>query len=153
MLDIIGQPVPYFIHLLFSQLGQLPSDQRQPLTDAVLDRVYRERVIGPTCKHYFNYYQSRLRQYGNIETAARRVLRTIVEAPRGRASRSELYGVYRKARRSGVSEDQFSEMMADLECDWYVTLDPDTNEYYFRINIMRDWWRRWYGGTAPEKKA
>jgi hypothetical protein len=34
--------------------------------------------------------------------------------------------------------------MADLECDWYVSLDPSTNEYYFLIDIVKDWWNRFY---------
>ena len=44
--------------------------------------------------------------------------------------------------------------MADLECDWYVAFDPDTNEYHFRINIIRDWWHRWYGSPdSPKPKG
>jgi hypothetical protein len=34
--------------------------------------------------------------------------------------------------------------MADLESDWYVVLDPPTNEYYFLLSTMKDWWKRYY---------
>ena len=43
------------------------------------------------------------------------------------------------------------ELMADLECDWYLVLDTRTNEYHFMLILMRDWWRRWYG--SPRRKA
>jgi len=25
---------------------------------------------------------------------------------------------------------------------------PDTNEYYFRLKVMQDWWRRWYPSAS-----
>jgi hypothetical protein len=42
--------------------------------------------------------------------------------------------------------------MADLEYDWYLRLDPDTNEYFFRLKVMRDWWRRWYPPVGSKQK-
>jgi len=59
VLALIGPAVPYFIHLLFSQLALLPPAQRQPLTVDALQRVYRGRILGPTCKHYFEHYRQR----------------------------------------------------------------------------------------------
>ncbi len=53
----------------------------------------------------------------------------------------------------GASEQGFDDLMADLEYDWYLRLDPDTNEFYFRLKIMQDWWRRWYPPSAAETKA
>lgn len=146
LLARIGPAVPYFIHLLFSQLAQLPAGQRKPLTAEVLDEVYTRRVLGPTCKHYFDYYRTRLRRYGDAgERSAIAMLRSVAEAPHGRASASALYDVYRKTRKRGASEQEFDELVADLECDWYLALDVRTNEYYFLVEVMRDWWLRWYG--------
>jgi hypothetical protein len=39
---------------------------------------------------------------------------------------------------------EFDEIMADLETDWYVLVDPRTNEYAFLLNVMKDWWLRFY---------
>ncbi len=148
VLQLIGPPVPYFIHMLFSQLGQLPSAERQPLTLATLDEVYRNRVLGPTCKHYFDHYRERLKRYGKAgEKSAVAVLSTV--AAEGRVSESVLYDVYRKARGRGASALGFGELLADLECDWYLVLDPYTNEFYFMVEVIRDWWRRWY--RAPKR--
>lgn len=146
LLSLIGPPVPYFIHVLFSQLGQLPSDQRQPLTGDALETTYRQRVLGPTCKHYFDHYQTRLARYGkDVERAAVAVLGAIAEAPLERVGATALYEIYRRARGRKADEWEFDELMADLECDWYVVLDPTTNEYHFMLSVMRDWWRRWHG--------
>jgi len=151
LLDLIGPPVPYFIHLFFSQLALLPPDERQPLTVGVLERVYRERILGPTCRHYFEHYRQRLKRYGpSLERAAINVLRSVAESPYGRSSWSELFDVYQKARKR-ASELLFAEMMADLQCDWYLVLDPHTNEYRFMLEVMRQWWRRWFGKPKSPK--
>jgi uncharacterized protein len=151
MFELIGAPVPYFIHIFFSQLGQMPAAQRTGLTPEQLERIYRERVLGPTCRHYFDHYQSRLKRYGkNGAKAAFAILRAV--AGQGRISRPALYDIYRKARGKGAGEQEFDELMADLEYDWYLRLDPDTNEFYFRLKVMQDWWRRWYPAAAAKAK-
>jgi hypothetical protein len=110
--------------------------------------MYRNQVLGPTCKHYFDHYRDRLARYSKpLERGALAVLRSVADAPAGRVSASALFDLYRKARGRGASEVEFDELLADLECDWYLRLDPQTNEYYFMVNVMRDWWQRWYGSA------
>jgi hypothetical protein len=146
LLALIGPPVPYFIHLLFSQLGQLPLHQREQLTHDALEATYRERVLGPACKRYFDHYEAQLARYGKpVERAAVAVLSAIAEAPLERVGAAALYETYRRARGRGADEREFDELLADLECDWYVVLDRTTNEYHFMLSVMRDWWRRWHG--------
>lgn len=149
LLGLIGPHVPYFIHLFFSQLGQLPLAKRRCLTQTALEEVYRQRVLGPTCKHYFDHYRERLARYGKRrERRALAVLQAV--ASRETVSESALYDIYLKPSKVGASERGFNELMADLQCEWYLVLNPRTNEYYFMVNVMRDWWRRWYG--PPKKK-
>ena len=149
MLELIGAPVPYFIHVFFSQLGQLTPPERAGLAPACLDRVYADRVLGPTCRNYFDHYSTRLKRYGaSGQKAAQAILRSV--AGRGRISRPALFDIYRKAHGRGASEQGFDEVVADLEYDWYLRLDPDTNEFYFRLKIMQDWWRRWYPPSPPK---
>jgi uncharacterized protein len=150
LFELIGAPVPYFIHIFMSQVAQLPQTQRTELTVRDLERVYKDRVLGPTCRHYFNHYSSRLQRYGRtVEKAALAVLRAV--AGHGRISRPALYDIYRKARGKAASDQSFDELLADLEYDWYLRLDTDTNEFHFRLKVMQDWWRRWY--PAPSGKA
>ncbi len=152
LLQLIGAPVPYFIHMFFAQLGQLPTAARQAITPDNLERLYAERLLGPTCRHYFNHYSTRLKRYGTAgEKAAQAILRSV--AGRDRISRPALFDVYRKAHGRGASEQGFDDIMADLEYDWYLRLDPDTNEFHFRLKIMADWWRRWYPLAPPKSRA
>ncbi len=150
LFELIGAPVPYFIHIFMSQIAQLPLTQRTDFTIADLERIYKNRILGPTCRHYFDHYSSRLRRYGKTgEKAALAVLRAV--ASHERISRPALFDIYRKARGKAASDQAFDELMADLEYDWYLRLDTDTNEFHFRLKVMQDWWRRWY--PAPGAKA
>ena len=81
------------------------------------------------------------------------MLRAVAESTHGRASASSLYDVYRKARKRGAHEQEFDELIADLECDWYLALDVRTNEYFFQVDVMRDWWLRWYGARRRGRDA
>lgn len=145
LFGLLGATVPYFIHLFFSEVGQLPAEARSQLTAADLERVYRQRLIGPACKQYFAHFSARLRRHGKSgEKAAMAVLRAVAGAPNGRLSRSELYAVYRKARGRSASDLEFDELLGDLEHDWYLVLDPTTNEYHFMLKVIQDWWQRWY---------
>jgi len=150
LFELIGAHVPYFIHIFVSQIAQFPLAQRKVLTVVDLERIYKDRVLGPTCRHYFNHYSSRLQRYGKTgEKAALAVLRAV--ASHGRISRPVLFDIYRKARGKTASDQAFDELMADLECDWYLCLDTGTNEFHFRLKVMQDWWRRWY--PTPGAKA
>ena len=81
--ELIGAPVPYFVHVFFSQLGQLPRSERTTLRPADFDRLYAERVLGPTCRNYFDHYSTRLKRYGTGgQKAAQAILRSV--AGRGR---------------------------------------------------------------------
>lgn len=145
LFELIGPPVPYFIHLFFSQLAQLPAGARETLSATDLSGVYQRQILGPTCKSYFDHYSTRLKRAGKtVEKCSIAILRVIAGEETGRVSRSELFGVYRKARGRGAGDVEFDELLADLEHDWYVVLDPMTNEYHFMLKLMQDWWRRWY---------
>jgi hypothetical protein len=152
LFELIGAPVPYFIHIFFAQLGLLPPATRAKLTMDELQKIYRDRVLGPTCRNYFDHYSTRLKRYRKTgEKAALAILRAV--AGQQKISRPALYDIYRKARGRGASDQEFDELMAGLEYDWYLRLDPDTNEFYFRLKIMADWWRRWYPPAALRAKS
>jgi hypothetical protein len=70
-----------------------------------------------------------------------------------RISRLALYDIYAKVRGKGANEQEFDELMADLEYEWYLSLNPDTNEFLFRLKVMQDWWHRWYPTMATKPAA
>lgn len=148
LISLLGVPVPYFVHVFFAQLGQLPAASRQQLTVADLQRTYRERLLGPTCREYFQHYSARLKRHSKlVEKSATAMLRAVAGAVGGRISSSALYDIYRKARGRSATDLEFDELLGDLEHDWYLVLDPNTNEYSFKLKTMQDWWQRWYPST------
>ena len=80
------------------------------------------------------------------------ILQEVANSPARRVSNSVLFDVYRKARKSGESSFEFDDIMADLETDCYVVLDPRTNEFGFLLTVMRDWWKRYYRTVVPKSK-
>jgi hypothetical protein len=54
------------------------------LTADEVQDVYRRRVLGPTCRAYFDYYRQRLKRYGEPgERAALAILQEVANAPTG----------------------------------------------------------------------
>jgi hypothetical protein len=152
LIRLIGSPVPYFIHIFFSELAQVARPGNGQITERQLEAVYKQRVLGPTCRHYFNHYSNRLNRYGKAgEKAAVAILRAV--AGQERISRLALYDIYAKVRGKGANEQEFDELMADLEYEWYLSLNPDTNEFLFRLKVMQDWWHRWYPTMATKPAA
>jgi uncharacterized protein len=141
--ELVTPPVPYFLQLFVSQIKLEEKLKDRELGREDVTEVYSRRVLGPTCRAYFDYYRQRLKRYGEKgQRAALTVLQEVAHAPTGRVSDSALYDVYRRARGKGASSFEFSEIMADLESDWYLLLDPKTNEYAFLLQVMCDWWKR-----------
>ncbi|HJQ58325.1 MAG TPA: hypothetical protein VJ890_15565, partial [Vineibacter sp.] len=141
LLDLVGQPVPYFIQMLFSQLQQAWPKGKSPMTSADVDRVYRDRVQGRACQQYFAHYRTRLKRWADLEPVANQILAKIAhtDAP---VPEEHLRSFYDGMRGSAGINDQFDRLMADLECDWYLKQTDDG--YVFDMPIMRDWWRRWH---------
>jgi hypothetical protein len=153
LFELVSPPVPYFLALFVSQIALEEKLKDKELSPDNVRDVYQRRVLGPTCRAYFDYYQQRLKRYGEPgRRAALAVLQEVANAPSGRVSDSVLYDVYRKARKRGADSFEFSEIMADLESDWYIQLDLKTNEYGFLLNVMRDWWKRFYRAVDEKRK-
>jgi hypothetical protein len=151
--ELIGPPVPYFIHLLVSQIMLETDLTGKALSPEDVKNVYHKRLLGPTCRSYFEFYRQRLKNYGGpAERAAVAVLQKIAATPTGRVAESQLFETYKKTRKKGRSDMEFREIMADLECDWYISLDTKTNEYFFLMEIMKAWWNRFYRSIYKPKK-
>jgi hypothetical protein len=151
--ELVSPPIPYFLHLLVSQLILEEKLRNREVSPQDIDDVYQRRLLGPTCRSYFEHYRQRLRRYGaSGERAAMAILQEVAQAPAARVSQSGLYDTYRRTRGKGASGLEFDEIMADLENDWYVVLDPPTNEYYYLLSTMKDWWKRYYRTFRAKKR-
>jgi AAA+ ATPase superfamily predicted ATPase len=156
MVEIIGTTVPYFLQIIFSEIAKAYKLDGEKPSPKIIDRIYREKVLGVDCKTYFDHYYTRLREYyrPHEEKAARRILRELAVA--GSMSRDVCFQFYRHEakplhkttdRQRSELED-FNVLMSDLESDFYIAFDFETKQYGFSCKLLRDWWLRHYGMEA-----
>ncbi len=138
ILDLIGSSVPYFIQLLISEIKRYHG---RDFTPELVEKIYNERILGPTCRFYFEYYEDRLKEYGSINEKGAKVIITELSKA-GTLTRDELYNIFVLATKSDDSS-KFDDLMSDLEMDFYIKLNSD-NKYVFLSKILSDWWLRWH---------
>lgn len=139
ILNLIGSPVPYFIQLLISETKRAHGGN---LTLEKIEKIYNERILGPTCRYYFDYYEDRLKEYGSInENGAKAIITELSKA--GKLTKSELFDIFMLATKSEDSS-KFDDLMNDLEMDFYIKFDAGNNNYSFLSKILSDWWLRWH---------
>lgn len=149
LLTRIGQPVPYFIQLFFAQAEQARGKIGAVLTTTAIDSVFKSHVLGRPCKTYFDQYRRRLKRYpAEVEAAVIAILAIIAMSPSPVAFEA-LYAIYRSHVGASAGRADFADLLAELECDWYLQGDPETGTYSFYMSVMQDWWCRWYGPAAP----
>lgn len=142
ILNLIGSPVPYFIQLLISETKRYNDGN---LTPEIIEDIYNERILGPTCRFYFEYYEDRLKEYDSISEKGAKVIITELSKA-GSLTKNELYDIFVLATKSGESS-KFDELMNDLEMDFYIKFDAK-NKYLFLSKILSDWWLRWHPSST-----
>lgn len=141
MLELIGSPVPYFIQLLISEIIRYHDGE---LTLEIVEKIYNERILGPTCRFYFEYYEDRLKDYGSINEKGAKVIITELSKA-GKLTRHELFDIFVLATNTNESSN-FDSLMNDLEMDFYIKLETDN--YSFISKILADWWLRWHPSSS-----
>jgi hypothetical protein len=145
LMATIGPPVPHFIQILIKEsLYEMNRRNRKTLSDDIISKAYKERVLGPTSRTYFQHYYSRLREYydSEIERIAKRLLLEI--AKQGEVEKSILFKLFNQESKGKYNADGFSYLMTDLENDFYISYKKENDSYYFTLKILRDWWLRYY---------
>lgn len=126
VVETVGAGVPFFLQVVISELLL----ERRPVLPAV-ERVYRERVLGPTNRARFSHFGTRLRSYGTDEHAARKVLAAIAQRPQ---STAELHALL------AGDHSLPSKVLTRLEGDYYLVRDSD--RWQFQSRLLGDWWPR-----------
>lgn len=150
-MDTIGAPVPYFIQILLSEsLYETKRAKRKTPTSEIIEKAYKERLLGPTNRTYFQHYYTRLKEYydSEIEAIAKRLLIEI--AKMGEVKKSELLKLFKMESKGRYTTDDFSYLMTDLENDFYVSYGIESDSYYFATKVLRDWWLRYYDMVEVE---
>lgn len=144
ILQVIGEGVPYFIQILFSEIVKAQAQSPTQLTPGLIEKIYRDKVLGVDCKSYFDHYFGRLHGYylPHQEKALKRILRELAVV--SDLTQDAAYQLY-KGEVSQPSHEEFSRLMTDLENDFYVGFDSRGRKYSFACKVLRDWWLRHYG--------
>ena len=145
MLKVIGEPIPYFIQVIFSEVAKAKSQNDEKITPNQVEKIYRDKVLGVDCKTYFDHYYGRLHAYYDPaeEKAAKRILRELALSEK--LTRDICYQLYKKEIGNDTDVDKFNRMMTNLENDFYVQFDAEKRVFCFASKLLRDWWLRHYG--------
>ena len=145
MLSLVGTHVPYFLQVLFSEAAKCHKQDGESITPKIIERIYRDKVLGVDCKTYFDHYYGRLRAY--YQPGEERAIKTLLRelATKVSLQRDVCFQVYKQASGTPATQDRFSHLMTNLENDFYVRFDADASSYEFSCKILRDWWLRHYG--------
>ena len=128
--------IPFFLQLLIQECGAESRRQARAITVIDVEEVFHGRVRGPNNRARFSHYQSRLKEhYGELEDAARLVLRELVHHQT--RSLAELTTAFR-----AVDEDasRLDPVLALLESDYYIERERD--HVWFANGFLRQWWQR-----------
>ena len=144
MLNLLGTLVPYFLQVLFSEVRKAYVQDEEAITPEKIERIYRDKVLGVDCKTYFDHYYGRLRDYylPHEEKAIKMLLREL--AVTNNLKRDTVYHLYRTERGEQADIEEFNTMMTNLENDFYIRFDGETQRYEFSCKLLRDWWLRHY---------
>ncbi|MDH5186597.1 MAG: hypothetical protein OEZ20_06820 [candidate division WOR-3 bacterium] len=145
ILEVIECPIPYFVQILIREcLNEMVRQKKSELSEAIIDKAYKEGVLAAYNRTYFDHYYERLQKYYGEEKAllAKNLLTMI--ARRGIVSKTELFKVYDIATQGTGTEDTFSDLLTELENDFYVVLNMENNTYRFATKVLRDWWLRFH---------
>jgi len=144
ILNHVGAAIPYFIQVFVTEIGTELANRPGSLGPKRLEEVYQQRVLGASCKSYFEHYYDRLRHYEKgEELAAKALLKELaLNHPKG-IQRDHLYRCYRNTQGEKDTQEGFARLVSDLENDFYIRFIPEKG-YFFASKILCDWWRRYY---------
>jgi len=145
VVDLVGVPVPFFLQILYSEIAKATQLDGMPLLPQAIEKLYRDKVLGVDCKTYFDHYYGRLRDYYQPaeEKALKRLLREMARVPG--LSQDNCFAIYRDAIGEEADQEVFVGTLSNLENDFYIRFDHESNQYQFACKILRDWWLRHYG--------
>jgi uncharacterized protein len=145
IVDAVGSGVPFFIQVLLKESVSLAVRERSDtLSEAIVKRAYFESVLGPANRTYFDHFYERLARDFD-ETRTRVAKRLILEvARRGSVPSADLRRLFAQIGEGRLDNEDFNEILAYVENEYYVRLDPGQGAYQFSTNILRDWWMRYH---------
>ena len=144
-LEIIEIPIPFFIQILVREaLNEMERQKKEELTEEMIEKAYEDGVLAAYNRTYFDHYYERLERYYGEEEAliSKRLL--IEVARRGEVAKSEFFKIFQMETKGKGTEETLSDLLTELENDFYIVLDKERNSYRFSSKVLRDWWLRFH---------
>lgn len=136
ILEVVGEPIPYFLHAVVNAVVQEAASDPQ-LTPESVDRAYRERILDEPASELFRVYSLRDRPYPKaLVQAASRLLRELAARPDGIEAK-ELRQVYEKSV-SPEEAERFVPLLSCLQEDF--DLVQHEGRWTMRSKVLRDRW-------------
>jgi uncharacterized protein len=136
ILEVVGAPVPYFLHTLVSALlAESASGTSAAVED--VDRAYNERILGTAGNELFKVYSLQDRPYpSDLRQAAARLLAELARRSEGIPT-GELEQIFSDHAPPGA-QGLFEPLLSCLEED-YDLIERD-RVWIMRCKVLRDRW-------------
>jgi hypothetical protein len=135
-LEIIGEPVPYFIQVF---LTILKDSGKAPIAEPDLENFYWDEFLSPKYDTTFKQFEERLRYIEKWEADIARSILTLMAKATEPVSRGQIEAIY--LEKQGNLEE-FPELIDLLLHDRYIVEDPSgSGKYRFYLKTFRDWWK------------
>ncbi len=138
--DALGIGIPHHVQSFFARLRDSSvMENRDRVTVADVDRVYRTGLLGPSGQNDLAHYETRLRD-GLDEGSRSIAMEILAEAATQGAftpgTRTRLGALY--SRVMSDAHGRITEVLDVLEHDGYLEVRDGT--YRFRLHLLKDWW-------------
>ncbi len=144
MLEIIGEPIPYFLQIFVAAILNEVKAKSIPISENLVEEIYRRRVLGIDCRTYFEHYFQRLSIYYEPEEVE--IIKNLLQELANNESmhEREFYAVYSSVAKKANIE-QFKHLIDALENDFYLIFDSEKKVFRFATRILRDLWLLRFG--------
>jgi len=134
ILDKLVWYLPFFIQILVEKINFLICVENQTLSNDIIDEAYNRLIIGDHLK----YWDERLKNYGEFEDSARKILKLCTEIPTGRSREDLLANLSAKKSDIEKTETILARSLYILKNDGYLI--ENNGKYMFRSPLLRDFW-------------
>ena len=133
--------IPFFIKLLVKYVAEEIQEQSVTLSPDVINDAYHKKVLGLHGREYFRHYFTRLDYYRELGFGI--VAQIILDelAKREVIPLNELRQIFFNATKSN-NADKFNDLIARLENDFYIIIDPVSKKCKFHTRVLMDLWKK-----------
>lgn len=136
IIELIGQPIPYFLQLFLDALAK-KCEERGELSAPDISTVYEDELLGSEYKRHFDHIKSQMNRYelrgGNFSSATKAVLSRVAHSQW--VEKGELQAHWQE--KTGDSKG-FETMLPVIKDDFY--LSEKDGKISFSSKLIKDWW-------------